>query len=89
MAAVYNWAELFAFHFLNKENVMKHPNAKKISRYESEQVEKREMMNASIGDVNSLRVTEDDLIYKIIRLSVEEIDVCIVETSCCCNVKVL
>ena len=68
---------------------MKHPNAKKISRYESEQVEKREMMNASIGDVNSLRVTEDDLIYKIIRLSVEEIDVCIVETGCCCNVKVL
>lgn len=39
-------------------------------------------------EIPSLCQTEDDFKYKILRVSVKEIDISLVEASCCCNVKV-
>ena len=91
--AVSNWAELFAFHLLDEENGMKDPALHKICQHGvlQSQCDKQPKINEDLnidGDMTSLCQTEDDFKYKIIRISVEEIDLSLVEASCCCNVKV-
>ena len=91
---VFNWAELFAFHLLDEENGMKDSSPHKICQHGvlQSQCDKRPKINEDVNtgeDIKSLCQTEDDFKYKIIRISVEEIDLSLVEASCCCSVKVL
>lgn len=91
--AVSNWAELFFFHLLDEENQMKDPTPHKLCQHGvlQSKCEKRPNINESFdtdgADITLCR-TEDDFKYKITRVSVEKVDVCLVEASCCCNVKV-
>ena len=74
---------------------MKDPSIHKICQHGvlQSKCERRPKNNESLdtddADVTLLCQTEDDFKYKIIRVSVEKVDVCLVEASCCCNVKVL
>ena len=93
MLAVSNWAELFVFHLLDEENGMKDPSPHKICQHgvlQSKCDKRLKTMenDYSTEDITSLCQTEDDYKYKIIRVSVEEVDLSFVDASCCCNVKV-
>ena len=73
---------------------MKDPSPHKICHHGvlQSKCDKRPKINENLEtdeDIPSLCQTEDDFKYKIIRVSVEEIDVSLVEASCCCNVKVM
>lgn len=88
-----NWAELFAFYFLDEENGMKNPQPHEVCQHGvlQSKCDKRPKSAEYVDacqDVAKLCKTEDDFKYKIVRVSVEEVDVSLVETSCCCNVKV-
>ena len=83
------WAEVFVFHFLDEENIMKDPVPHKMCQHGALQTKcEKRAKPMSEREHEALCPTEDDFKYRLTRVSVEQVDLCLVEESCCCNVKV-
>eukprot|EP00794_Sanderia_malayensis_P007184 gene7184-7990_t len=87
------WAEVFRLHLLDEENTLSPPNPDLRCQHGTPQKECQhfEAPSSKHGNeqdaVPMLCPTEDEVKYKMTRVSVESVNLFIVEAECACNVK--